>query len=71
MLEKLKAYLTEHSIEYKTTYGGENHDIENVEVGSFAIIEDSGKYMVCHIPTANYMWLIYPEVTNLILTNIG
>lgn len=69
MLEGLKAYLIEHNIEYKITYGGDNKDVENIEVDDFAIIEDSGKYMVCHVPTANFMWLTYPEVIDLLSTS--
>lgn len=67
MLKKLKKWLNENNIEYKIFYGGTNKDIENIEVGEYSIIEDSGKYMICHVPTANFMWLIFQEVTSMIV----
>lgn len=66
-MERLKNWLNENNIQYKISYGGTNKDIENVEVGDFSIIEDSGKYMVCHIPTTNFRWLIFSEVINMFL----
>jgi len=68
-LERLKNWLNENKIEYKTSYGGINKDIENIEVGELSIIKDSEKYEICHIPTANFVWLTFPETIELIIYN--
>lgn len=66
MLQRLKDYLDKNNIAYKITYGGSNNDIENVEVDVLAILEDKDQYEVCHIPSANFIWLDFEEVVGLI-----
>lgn len=71
MIETLKNYLNEHNIPFNISYGGENHDIENIEVGGLAIIEDIRlkKYEVCDIASLNFMWLDYDGVVTLLTTS--
>lgn len=72
MIATLKKYLIEHNIPFNISFGGKNHDIENIEVGDYAIIEDNSlmKYLVCDVVRCNFMWLDYDDVVTLLTIKV-